>query len=148
MRSRTAEPVVDANVVEDRPAGRAALEVYPRCDVLVDRVGDDPLAGAGVVVDAVVAVVVGDVVVDQRVVRARERFDPGVLVVVGDVAVDGVSRRCVEPDPGGLTLPSLRVAEREVAADLVGGRSARQLDAGIAVVIGVVPRDQRIRGVV
>ena len=70
-----------------------AFEVDAGRHVVVDGVGDDPLARDGHVVDAVVAVVVRDVVVDQRVVRAGVRLDAGVLVVVRDVAVDRVPDR-------------------------------------------------------
>jgi hypothetical protein len=50
------------------------------------------LARRLVVVDPVVAVAVADVVVQQRVVRARVALYAGVLVVVADVAVDRVAR--------------------------------------------------------
>ena len=71
----TLDSVVDADVVRKRRPGRVPLDVDARGHILEDGVREDALSRRGVVVDAVVAVGVGNVVVDERVVRAGIRLD-------------------------------------------------------------------------
>ena len=92
VSARAVDAIVDADVVLDRAAGRASLEIDSCGHIVVDGIADHPLPRRAVVIDPVVAVVVADVVVDERVVRARVGLDTGILVVVRDVVVDDVSR--------------------------------------------------------
>ena len=65
---RAIDAVIDTDVVGRQCAARAALEVDPGGYVVVGGVREDALAGRAVVVDAVVAIGVRDVVKDQVVV--------------------------------------------------------------------------------
>src|SRR6185437_1822229 len=89
---RGVDGVVDGDVVLDEVVARRAFDVDAAGAVVVDRVADQPAAGDVEVVDAVIAVVVRDVVHRQVVVAARIELQPRVLVVVQHVAGDGVGR--------------------------------------------------------
>src|SRR6202040_1928726 len=116
-----ANAVVDADVVCDRRSGRAPLDVDTGARVLVDRIRDDPGARGVGVVDAMAAVAVDDVVVDQCVVRARTGLDPGVLVVVREVAGDDVAWSRKQMNAGGGPLVAKCVGKGLVRADCVAG---------------------------
>src|SRR6185312_14711105 len=76
VSARAADAVVDADVVRDGRARGAAFDVDAGGHVAVHGIPDDHLSGRREVVDPVVAVVVRDVVVDERVVRAGVALDP------------------------------------------------------------------------
>src|SRR4051794_20645620 len=144
------QAVVHADVVGCRPTtarnGGRTFEVDAGGGVVVDRVVDDGHVGRLQHVDAVVAVVVGQIVGHQRAVRAVVHLDAGILVVVHDVADHRVAGTAYVYTRG----PSLELAgvrEGPVPANLVAGRSGRQVDAGVAVVVNGVPDDVRIVGV-
>ena len=110
---------------------------------MVDGVADDPATGDVQVVDAVVAVVVGDVRGGQAVVGAGVELDPGVLVVVHQVADDRVAR-ADHVDAVGVApvLVALRLASLPTTVTPVvrGG----QVDAVVAVAVGGVADDRGV----
>ena len=100
--------VVRRDVVLDDVVGTRALDVDAIRAVAVDRVPDNPAPGDVEVVDAMVAITVGDVVGDERVVPAGVHVDAGVLVGVRHVADDEVPG-CGDIDAVGVPLPLIGV---------------------------------------
>ena len=115
---------------------------------MVDRVADQTAARDVEVVDAVVAVVVADVVDRQSVVGARVELQPRVLVVVDDVAEQRVAGApgVDDVDSVGVALPALGVERRFVERHHVVGAPAGDHEAVIGVVVAPVVRDQRGSG--
>ena len=91
-----------------------------------------------------VAVLVRDVVVDQRVRRSGIRLDPAVLVVVREVPGDRVVSRLVDANAGRGTRVPARVGKRVVVQHLRTRGRADHGDAGIGVVVDRVPGDRYV----
>ena len=100
--------VVHGDVVLDQVVPGGAFDVYAGRAVVEDGVADQPPPGDVVVVDAVVAVVVGDVEAGQIVVAPRVELEAGVFVVVEDVPGDGVTRTD-HVDAVGVSSPALGI---------------------------------------
>src|SRR5581483_8341134 len=126
--------VVHRHVVLDVVVAARALDVDAVRAVEVDRVADDAAAGHIEVVDAVVAVVVGDVVRHERVVATGVDVNSGVLIGVCHIADDGVARGDVV-DAVGIALELVRIVVRGVPRHRHAGRGAGQLDAVGRVVV-------------
>src|SRR6266540_350396 len=141
LGARRVDAVVDREVVLDRRPWRGALHVDAGRHVLVHGVGDDPLSGRVEIVDAMIAVAVAQVVDHQVVVGAAVELQAGVLVVMADVAVDGVVVAAhVDTGRGARVTPGVAVGV--VAGDLDPAAGAVEEDAGLAVVVGDIPRHQ------
>jgi len=79
-------------------------------------------------IDAVIAVVIGDIVRHECVIGARVDIDPGVFVGVGDVANDGVARRYIV-DAVGIALILVSIVIRGVPGNQHAGRGSGEVDA-------------------
>ncbi len=135
-----------------RAGGRLALEVDAHRAIAMHGIAYHGVIGRVVVVDAVIAVAVGQVADYNVVLRAETGgivfidVDPRVLVGMDHVVDDGIVVAAIQLNPGRVGHHHRSIGVGQVVADRVVP-TADHADADAGVVIGDVVVDQRVGGV-